>query len=309
MASYALARGVCSLACASTQAWAARLGRGPVALDAEGSSLSRFGELQQQGAMPQSLVGPITARLAKMRIELVKGTVVAGAIDPLKPHLAPGSLSLSDTDRGELAVLDFGAYVPAFSQGPNTGFLPAGALDEQRYLSVDAHLHSTVFKGIFGVNVVPPPPPERSHPSLAIAQSKADACAENASRLVLGEPLVPYDPYAKKVGPFKLPSGAYPIRIHIGHGKGGYLYWSDLMQNEPMCWCCCQPCEGGFPFCPPPCCWCCAPGCSMVFGYCCGQAASEGASMQAGHGMHDFGKSMGVKGLGKGPPDAAEMER
>ena len=165
------------------------------------------------------------------------------------------------------------------------------------------------------MNVVPPPPPERSHPTLAVSQAKAEVCAVNAAHLVRGEPLVAYDALAKKGGPFKLPFGAYPIRIHVGHGKGGYLFWTDLLAKEPFMLCCCQPCGGGFPFCPPPCCWCMGQGCPMLCGYCCGPNASEGASVHAGKNMGEFGKSMGIKGLGKGgpleggAPDTLSMER
>ena len=246
--------------------------------------LSRSGKLQQHGSLPQDLVAPITARLAKMRIQLVKGTVTAipSGGDPLQPILTPGSLVLSDTDGGP-TELTFGVYVPAFAQGPNTRFLPSSALDDQKCLRVDEHLHSIAFKGLFGVNVVPPPPPELSHPSLAVSQAKAELCAVNAVHLVRGEPLVARDARAKKGGPYKLPFGAYPIRIHVGHGKGGFLFWSDLMANEPMMLCCCQPCKGGFPICPPPCCWCMGQGCPMLCGYCCGPNASEGAVSASGY--------------------------
>ena len=138
--------------------------------------------------------------------------------------------------------------------------------------------------------------------TLGITQDNAVLCAANAVRLVQGLPLVPRPADPKKAGGHGLPIGAYPIRIHVGHGKGAYLYWTDLMDGKPLMACCCKPCGGGFPFCPPPCCWLClGAGSPTMCGYCCGPAEGEGAAIHAGHGMPEFAKAMGMKGMGKGP--------
>ena len=67
------------------------------------------------------------------------------------------------------------------------------------------------------------------------------------------------------------------MNVKIGHGPGGHMIWHGLPGPAKVC--CCQCCNGGFPFCPPPCCWCCIPGCSGACGTCGKPAEGEGPAI------------------------------
>ena len=98
---------------------------------------------------------------------------------------------------------------------------------------------------------------------------------------------------------------AGPMNIKIGHGVGGYLIWNE--PDPPMNVCCCQPCGGGFPFCPPPCFWPCLPGCATTCGYCCGDSKGEGGARMMLAAAPMMAETHGYKGIGKGATPGGEV--
>lgn len=45
--------------------------------------------------------------------------------------------------------LDADLYIPAYSQGPNTGFVPAGSKDDKGYIKVDKKFQVEGLKNVF----------------------------------------------------------------------------------------------------------------------------------------------------------------
>jgi len=173
-------------------------------------------------------------------------------------------------DGGE--TLDFDVFMPCFAAGPNTSFLvssKSNLLDSRGALVTNDCLQSTAHPEVFGVGITTTKVPGHPVSSRITAQSKH--CASEAVAVVEGkEPKT----FKDKEAPPPLP---HPMNVKIGHGPGGHMIWHGLPGPAKVC--CCQCCNGGFPFCPPPCCWCCIPGCSGACGTCGKPAEGEGPAI------------------------------
>jgi NADH dehydrogenase FAD-containing subunit len=248
---------------------------------------------------PDAMQKRVKAVLDRMNIDVVKGTVPQEF--GTGPVLSPGEITLTNTVEGTTEPLKFDFYMPSFAQGPNTQFLgeAAGVLNERGFIIANASLQSTVHPEIFGVNITTIP--LTGHPVSSRVTAQAKTCAKNAKRFLDGKSVLPH---VDKEGP---PPLARPMNIKIGHGKGGYMIFDDL---GPPGVCCCLPCGGGFPFCPPPCCWWCAPGCARCLGTCGGPSESEDAAVfMKGFMLPQFTAPHLYNGMGKLPPDAEAIDR
>lgn len=251
--------------------------------------LSRKGGILDGSGVSQKTVDLAMERLKEVDIEVLKGTIAGDGHK--EPVLAPGTLSLTDG-----TSLEYDVYLPCYMQGPNTAFLAgSGALDAGNRIVANECLQSKSYPELFGVNTTNQP--LGGHPVSSRVTAQAKTCAANALRVVNGESA---QPHKDGEAPPALPG---PMNIKVGHGVGGYLIWNAL--DAPMSVCCCQPCGGGFPFCPPPCCWPCLPGWATTCGYCCGDAKGEGGArfmlaaapmMAAMHGYKGIGKGVGPGG-------------
>lgn len=193
-------------------------------------------------------------------------------------------------DGGE--TLDFDVFMPCFAAGPNTSFLVSSKsnfLDSRGALVTNDCLQSTAHPEVFGVGITTTKVPGHPVSSRITAQSKH--CASEAVAVIEGkEPKT----FKDKEAPTPLP---HPMNVKIGHGPGGYMIWSGLPGPAKVC--CCQCCNGGFPFCPPPCCWCCIPGCSGACGTCGKPSEGEGPAIFMPNLMHKmFTTNHGFKTLG-----------
>ena len=223
----------------------------------------------------------------KFKVEVKHGSVSDAKFSDA--ILAPGSLQL---DGGE--TLDFDVYIPCYPLGPNTKSLVStkdGLLDSKNFLVTNECLQSTIHPEVFGVGITTTKVP--GHPVIARLTAAGQHCALQALEVIDGKPA---KVFVDKGDPPPMPG---PMNVKIGHGPGGYMIWTTMMTRlTPMKVCCCQCCNGGYPFCPPPCCWC-IPGCSRACGTCGGPPEGEGASvfmksaLGKGAGMH------GYKGLGQ----------
>lgn len=97
------------------------------------------------------------------------------------------------------------------------------------------------------------------------------------------------------------------MKVKMGHGPGGYTYWTGLPGPAKVC--CCIPCGGGFPFCPPPCCWCCVGGCSHACGTCGSPPEGEGPAIFMLNLFTQFKTPAkhGFYGLGEYGPEQQKM--
>jgi len=227
----------------------------------------------------------------KYKIEVKQGTISDKEFE--EPVLKTGSVKL---DSGE--TLDFDVYIPCYSPGLYTSFLRSsnsGFLDEKGALVVNDSLQSSVHPEVFGVNVTNKKMP--GHPVSGTVTEAAKHCGQQAVAFLEGKKLTAH---------VHKPMMVHPMNVKIGHGPGGYMIWHGLPPPAQVC--CCLPCGGGFPFCPPPCCWCCVPGCSGACGNCCGPAEGEGPAVFMPGLLPKFAGAHGLKGMGDyGAPQQATM--
>ena len=219
----------------------------------------------------------------KMKVEVKHGS----ASDPKFSDaiLSPGTLQL---DSGE--TLDFDVYIPCFPIGPNTERLVSSQkiLDDRGALITNDSLQSTSHPEVFGVGITTKK--LFGHPVSSRLTAASKHCAQGALAVIQGKPV---QVFQDKEAPPPLPQ---PMNVKIGHGKGGYMLWTSLPGPAKVC--CCQCCNGGFPFCPPPCCWCCIPGCSGACGTCGSPPEGEGPASFMVHLLAKFPPNHGFKGLG-----------
>jgi NADH dehydrogenase FAD-containing subunit len=225
---------------------------------------------------PAKIQAKIMAMLKKREIELVKGSIPKSSTEFLEAQLSPVVVPLTDGSDEIKTRIKADIYIPAYGQGPNTDLLRqsgSSALNKRGQIEANECLQSTKFPEIFGVNTTSIP--LVGHPVSSRVTAQAITCAKNAQLVCDGKPPVPH---VDKESP---PPSELPMNIKVGHGKNGYMLWE---LTGPASICCCQPCRGGFPFCPLPCCWCCSPGCAFCLGTCGGDAGGEGAAIF----MNDF---------------------
>jgi len=229
--------------------------------------LARSGSVLNGDPLPKEAVSAVSKRLREIGVRVVHGAAPAEA-EWLEVKLSSGTVPLSGGQASEQA---FDVYIPTFAQRPNTQFLEhTRALDDRKLIVANECLQSTVYPEIFGINTTDQK--LLGHPVTSRLTAQAKTCATNAQRLLRGEsPIAHVD---KEMPPV----GDIPMNIKVGHGPNGYVYWNKSVIPPPLRICCCMPCAGGFPFCPPPCCWC-IPGCSGVCGNCGGAPAGRGAAV------------------------------
>jgi len=255
------------------------------------------------GFAPDTWQQKVAAQLKKMNIEVIKGTVGA---DFMQPQLQPGAVAIADGDNSSEIAYD--VFIPCFAQRPNTQFLEGtAALNERGQIIANNCLQCEAHPEIFGVNVTTQP--LLGHPVSARVAAQAKTCVKNVSLFLEGKSVVKHvDKEAPP--PAKDENGNYtmPISVKFGHGPGGYMMWNTDAFPLLVRLCCCLPCGGGFPCCPPPCCWCCGRGCAGCFGNCCGPVEGESAAIfMESFLLPKFLPGHGYKGTGQMPPDMQKM--
>eukprot|EP00438_Fugacium_kawagutii_P013711 Skav202234 [mRNA] locus=scaffold2988:178877:179722:+ [translate_table: standard] len=242
-----------------------------------------FGE---KSASPNpTVVQKVTDVLTKkFQIEVKHGSVSDPSFSDA--ILTPGSLKL---DSGE--SMDFDVYMPCYPVGPNTGILSSSQqiLDAKGALLTNDCLQSTAHPEIFGVGISSTK--LFGHPVSSRITAASQHCALQALQVIQGKSV---QVFKDKGAPPPMP---YPMNVKIGHGPGGYMLWTGLPGPAKVC--CCQPCQGGFPCCPPPCCWCCIPGCAHGCGTCGSPPEGEGPAIFMLGLLAKFPPSHGFKGLGQ----------
>jgi len=268
-------------------------GGGPVGLELVGdiraqypNSLKKIQLLCKDDVLsqwPEKKRTKVAAQLKEMNIEVIK----SAERFPTEHSLEPGTIKLGDKE------VSYDVYLPMFSQGPNTKFLPDSVMDGKGCVDVNEHLQSTVYKDIFAVGVSNVKEPFIGMPKL---EAQWNSVTANIIASAKGKPLTKHQEGAKFM--------QLPPLVLIGHGPKGYGYFDcDNVPPPIKCCCCCG--LGGFPCCPP--CWpCCAcAGCSACpFGYCCG--APEGKGPATLGGTMAF-KSAGFHFKGVGAPPQQTM--
>jgi len=230
------------------------------------------------GQWPEKQRKKVEARLQHMNIEVKKGATDA----PKDYCLESGVIKFGNGD------LEYDVFLPAFSQGPNTQFLPGEVLDANGCVEVNEYLQSTKMNDIFAIGV--------SNVKEITVFPKLEAqwtcVTANVIAMLANRPLKQHKEGATWM---KLP----PM-VLIGHGPKGYGFL-DFNNVPPPIKCCCCWGLGGFPCCPPcwPCCACGGCGCCPC-GVCCGQPEGKGPATFAG--VMAF-KSSGFhfKGMGEAP--------
>jgi len=262
-------------------------GGGPVALELAGNIRGEYPSKKVVllctngvlGAWPEKQRKKVQAQLQKMNIEVVNGATDA----PKAYSLEPGSIKFGEKE------LSYDVFLPAYSQGPNTKFLPGTVLGGKGCVDVNEYLQSNACKEIFAVGVSNIKEPFIAMPKL---EAQWNSVATNVIAMLAGRPLTKHEEGAKFM---KLP----PL-VLIGHGPSGYGFF-DFNNVPPPIKCCC--CFGlcGFPCCPPcwPCCACGGCGCCPC-GYCCGPPEGNGPATLAGK-MAFMSSGFHFAGIGAAP--------
>jgi len=232
------------------------------------------------GQWPDKHKKKVEAALGKMNIEIKNG-IPADA--PTIGCFEPGKIKFPD---GELA---YDVFLPSYTQGPNTKFLPETMVDGKGGIDVDEYLQSTVSKGIFAVGVSNVKEPFVGMPKL---EAQWNSVTANIIANFAGKPM---KKHTEGMGFMKLP----PV-VTIGHGPTGHAFIDfDNVPPPVKCCCCCG--LAGFPCCPPcwPCCACGGCGCCPC-GYCCGAPEGKGPATLIGK-MAFISAGMHFKGIGSAP--------
>lgn len=261
-------------------------GGGPVALEIAGEVRSAFPNknvtvVAKSNVLPQwpeKRRALVEAALKRMNIQIATGSA------PTEPDLKSGTLNL------EKQQLSYGVYLPGFTQGPNTKFLEAaGILDDRGFLDVTETLQSRSCSNVFGVGVCNVNEPFIGMPKL---EGQWNSVANNVACLLAGKPLKPH----KESVPFmKLP----PL-VAIGDGATGYGFFDfDNLPPPLKCCCCCG--LGGWPCCPP--CWPCfaCAGCGCCPCEVCGCASEGKGPAKFAEAMHFKSAGFHFKGIGEAP--------
>lgn len=231
----------------------------------------------------------------ELKVEIKKGSIEDERCLEAR-YKVPGTIEL---DTGE--KVDYDVYMPTHVQGPNTEFLKSRSpafLKKGRIRSNEC-LQSMVHPEVFGVNVTTTK--LVGHPVSSRVTAAAKTCVLNA--LLVANNKTP-KPHVDKEKPPPMP---HPMNIKIGHGPGGNVIWLDMgLLGYPLC----QPCKGGFPFCPPPCCWCLLSGSIKGLGVCGKAAEGEGPAVFIKQGLlPKLAKKHHYLGLGKlGPSAPAQLK-
>mmetsp|Transcript_7913 Transcript_7913/g.22662 ORF Transcript_7913/g.22662 Transcript_7913/m.22662 type:complete len:430 (-) Transcript_7913:1684-2973(-) len=260
--------------------------------------LARSGTILNGDPLAPSTIKAVSTRLSSIGVRVVKGSAPPSP-EWMEYKLSPGKMKISD---GEVSELSFDVYIPTFAQRPNTQFLDrTEALNERKQIIANECLQSTVYPEIFGVNTTDQK--LLGHPVSSRLAAQAKTCVANAQRVLKGQAPT------KHVDKEMPPPMPVPMNIKVGHGPNGYMLWNQEGLPGILSFCCCLPCGGGFPFCPPPCCWCCCP---TLCGTCCGvnggsgaAAAMESIILPMFPGNHGF-KGVTGKALPMVPPKAQE---
>jgi NADH dehydrogenase FAD-containing subunit len=232
------------------------------------------------GQWPEKQRNKVQSQLQKMNIEVMKGATDA----PKEWSLQPGTIKFGGKDD-----LSYDVFLPVYSQGPNTKFLPEALLDGSGRILVNEHLQSVSQKELFAIGVSDVKEPFIGMPKL---EGQWNSATANVSAMLAGKPLKKHEESAKFM---KLP----PV-VNIGNGDTGYSYIDFNNVPPPVkCCCCCGLC--GFPFCPPcwPCCACGGCGCCPC-GYCCGPPEGKGPAKLMGK-MAFLSSGFHFKGVGEAP--------
>ncbi|CAE7897667.1 ptaL [Symbiodinium microadriaticum] len=227
----------------------------------------------------------------RFKIEIKEGA--ASGPESEQASLSPGTLKL---DSGE--NLSFDVYIPCFSMGANTGFLKSSNsnfLGPRGTMLVNECMQSSAHPEVLGVNVTNKK--LAGHPVTIVVSAAATHCAKQALEILDGKPAKAFVPPKESI---------HPMNVKMGHGPGGYMVWSGL--PGPAHVCCCLPCGGGYPFCPPPCCWCCLPGCSGACGTCGSPPEGEGPAVFMPALLAKFTGMHGFKGLGDYGSDVPQQK-
>mmetsp|Transcript_16802 Transcript_16802/g.50879 ORF Transcript_16802/g.50879 Transcript_16802/m.50879 type:complete len:449 (+) Transcript_16802:106-1452(+) len=265
--------------------------------------LSREGGVLKQSHKNNTVVQARVERILKekLRIELIAGTI-APPDDPLVPSLTSGTATIIKPD-GSTEQISYDCYIPSFQQGPNTDFLtssPSGTLDERGRIVVNEAYQSVQFPSLFSCAATSTRP-VITNPASVRAVAVGMHAAESAKRYLKGEEPSPFKDTATP------PPLVEPMNIKIGHGPNGYMIWVGM---GPMDVPCCQPCNGGYPFCPPPCCWPLHPSMARCLGDCGAPAEGPASAHFMDFLLPKFGDMNGFVGLGHVPPPIAlVMER
>jgi len=184
------------------------------------------------------------------------------------------------------------AYIPSFSQGPNTQFLEAtDALDTQGRVKVNGFLQSTVCSEMFAVGCSDIP----GFTNIPKLQGQWQTVAKNIVAQLRSSPLTQYKELE--------PQMKHPPLVLLGLGKNGWAHVDFKQLPAPVKLCCCHG-KCGFPFCPLPCCWCCCSPC--LCGYCCRPPHGNGVPQLMETQQFKFGRKF-FEGLGQDMPDQQKM--
>lgn len=127
-------------------------------------------------------------------------------------------------------------YIPAFSTGPNTSFMPSSSLDDKGYIKVNEYFQVTAMDGVFSVSAC-----------CNISQSKTvthfndqmDTFVANVAASLNGSSTASLKSYK----PGFMGSIKGPMIVALGHGLGAqdtYGVGPDLPGLPGFCcWCCC----------------------------------------------------------------------
>jgi len=231
------------------------------------------------GQWPDKHKKKVEAALTKMDIQVKNGATNAPEIASLEA----GKLNFPDGD------LAYDVFLPAYSQGPNTKFLPEAMLDGKGSIDVDEFLQSKTSTGVFAVGVSNAPEPFIGMPKL---ESQWNSVTANIIAQLAGKPM---KKHVQGMAFMKLP----PV-VSIGHGPSGHAF-IDFDNVPPPLKCCCCCGLAGFPCCPPcwPCCACGGCGCCPC-GYCCGPPEGKGPATLIGK-MAFMSSGFHFKGIGDAP--------
>eukprot|EP01042_Synura_sphagnicola_P000753 gene753-837_t len=131
-------------------------------------------------------------------------------------------------------------YLPCFSAGPNTAFVPPDMLNEQRYVKVDPYLKSVARPNVFAIGDCSDANPVKTYPAV---DEQIEPVVHNVLATLTSRPLKVY----KKKFMGNLPG---PIFVAMGHNHpNGFAVGPDLPGCcGTLCFvCCCF----GFPCSPP----------------------------------------------------------
>jgi len=269
-------------------------GAGPVGLELAGNIRGEYPHKKVLllvrddvlGQWPEAQRAKVRAQLQKMNIEVVTGATAA----PIEYSLEPGTIKVGEKD------LAYDVFLPSYSKGPNTKFLPGTLLDGKGCIEVNNYLQSTACKDVFAVGVSNVKEPFINMPKL---EAQWNSVAANVIATFAEAPLQKHVEGAKFM---KLP----PLVV-IGHGPKGYGYIDCNNVPTPIKICCCNG-LCGFPCCPPcwPCCACGGFGCCPC-GYCCGAPEGKGPATLSGK-LAFMSSGFHFKGVGDAPSHAPSQQ-